>query len=226
LLAFSPTDVFHIPRYERSLAPPVNALKWRITAKDLMVLGFVIGVFPRVAWQVIQAAVKRFTGAALLLPTLQAQLPISDLDGLTVWHEARLEEEDIENIPNMATADLVDLLINTRFPPDRLIDWVDQAILYTHLGPAAKKDEPGAREILRSHGIRTASSLIEVHGRSDEHGTTAALDKMLDDPAAQGPSRLQSLVDAVQTNPNLALIQTWRGMHAPQHANVIAKKTA
>jgi hypothetical protein len=196
---------------------------WHLSANDLMVLGFVIGVFPRVAWQVIQAAVKRFTGAALLLPTLQAQLPISDLDGLTVWHEARLEEEDIENIPNMSTADLVDLLINTRFPPDRLIDWVDQAILYTHLGPAAKKDEPGAREILRLHGIRTASSLIEVYERSEKHRTTEALEKILDGPSSDGPSRLQSLVDAVQTNPNLALIQTWRGLHPHQHMSALAK---
>jgi hypothetical protein len=200
--------------------------RWTITAKDLMVLGFVIGVFPRVAWQVIQAAVKRFTGAAVLLPTLQAQLPISDLDGLTVWHEARFEEEDIENIPNLATADLVDLLINTRFPPDRLVDWVDQAILYTHLGPAGKDEKPGAREILRSHGIRTASSLIEVYDRSADHDTTVLLEKVLDGPAAPGPSRLQSLVDAVQTNPNLVLIQTWRGMHAHRHAVVKAQKTA
>ena len=200
-----------------------SAPQWQVSAEDLMVLGFVIGVFPRVAWQVIQAAVKRFTGAALLLPTLQAQLPISDLDGLTVWHEARLEEEDIENIPNMATADLVDLMINTRFPPDRLIDWVDQAILYTHLGPATKKDEPGPREILRSHGIRTASSLIEVYDRSDEHGSTATLDKILDEKGSDGPSRMQSLVDAVQTNPNLVLIQTWRGMHAHHHPTTMAK---
>jgi hypothetical protein len=149
--------------------------------------------------------------------------PISDLDGLTVWHEARLEEEDIENIPNMATADLVDLLINTRFPPDRLIDWVDQAILYTHLGPDVKKDEPGARAILRSHGIRTASSLIEVYERSEKHHTTQALEKILDAPSSEGPSRLQSLVDAVQTNPNLALIQTWRGLHTHQHVSALAK---
>jgi hypothetical protein len=197
---------------------------WRVTADDLIVLGFVIGVFPRVAWQVIQAAFKRFTGAAVLLPTLQAQLPISDLDGLTVWHEARLEEEDIENIPNMATADVVDLLINTRFPPDRLIDWIDQAILYTHLGPVSKADgNRDAREILRSHGIRTALSLIEVYERSRKHQSTAALEKILNtDPSADGPSRLRSLVDAVQTNPNLALIQTWRGLHAKHPAEEAA----
>jgi len=198
----------------------------RIGAEDLIVLGFIIGVFPRVAWQVIQAAAKRFTGAATLLPTLQAQLPISDLDGLTVWHEARFEEEDIENIPNMATADIVDLLINTRFPPDRVIDWVDQAILYTHLGPAPKDDKAvNPRAVLRAHGIRTASSLIEVYERSLDKKEESPLEKLLDGSAPASSQKLRSLVACVQTNPNLALIQTWRGM-TPSGASEVRRNAA
>src|SRR6185369_10887506 len=104
----------------------------------LLVLGFVIGVFPRVAWQIIQKITKDTFG--FFLSSLKTELPVNELDGLTVWHEARLEEEDIENIPNMATADIVDLMLNTRIPSDRIIDWVDQAILYTHLGPEEKKE--------------------------------------------------------------------------------------
>jgi hypothetical protein len=192
-------------------------------AENLIVLGFIIGVFPRVAWQVIQAAAKRFTGAATLLPTLHAELPISDLDGLTVWHEARFEEEDIENIPNMATADIVDLLINTRFPPDRLIDWVDQAILYTHIGPAPKDGAAAnARVILRAHGIRTASSLIDVYERTLDAKGDSPLEKLLDGSASDTSHKLRSLVACVQTNPNLALIQTWRGITPVE---VIARKS-
>ncbi|HWM94593.1 MAG TPA: hypothetical protein VN493_27815 [Thermoanaerobaculia bacterium] len=180
----------------------------------LMVVGFVIGVFPRVVWRVLQAAVKRGTGAVLLLPSLQAQLPLSDLDGLTVWHEARLEEEDIENIPNMATADLIDLMINTRFPPDRLIDWMDQSILYTHLGPERKKNgkEPTRRDLLRAHGIRTASALVEVYARCESEKDREDFDKIL--PVGEGRSLIRSLVNAVATSPNLKLIQIWRGLDA------------
>jgi hypothetical protein len=173
------------------------------------VLGFVIGVFPRVAWQIVQAAVKRFTGAALLLPSLQAQLPISDLDGLTVWHEARLEEEDVENIPNMATVDLVDLMIDTRFPAERIIDWVDQAILYTHLGPEKRRaDRLTRREILRAHGIRTASGLMEAFYRSRQRPDREEFEKILD---GEGRSPMRSLIDSLGTNPNLKLVQAWRG---------------
>jgi hypothetical protein len=192
-----------------------------VDANTLLVMGFVIGVFPRVVWQVVQAAVKRFSGATFLLPSLQAQLPLSDLDGLTVWHEARLEEEDIENIPNMATADLIDLIINTRFSPDRLIDWMDQAILLTHLGPETAKDsEETRRAILRRHGIRTASELVEVHRRSEARNEREAFERILGAPEGCC-SPLRSLVDAVSTNSTLQLIQIWRGLEASE-APVVA----
>jgi hypothetical protein len=191
---------------------------------QLIVMGFIIGVFPRVAWQIIGAAAKTIGGSFLRVPSLQTELPLSDLDGLTVWHESRLEEEDIENVPNMATAELVDMFLNTRFPPDRIIDWVDQSILYTHLGPPKKNGTDSRREILRVQGIRTASALIEAYGRSADYGDRAEFEKLLQDPVSPRIP-MRSLVDTMQTNPNLRLIQTWRGLlpyshpkppHAPQ----------
>gem|GEM_PF-516220 len=187
---------------------------------QLLVLGFIIGVFPRVAWQIVGAAAKSIGGSLLRVPSLQTELPISDLDGLTVWHESRLEEEDIENVPNMATAELVDMFLNTRFPPDRIIDWVDQAILYTHLGHLTNNGRDPRRDALRAQGIRTASALVEAYNQSDTHGDRDEFEKLLKDP---GSPRIpmRSLVDALQTNPNLRLIQTWRGLlpHThPKHA--------
>lgn len=181
----------------------------------LLVGAFIVGVFPRVLWQVLQAGLKKRLGW-LVAPNLGTELPISELDGLTVWHEARFEEEDIENIPNMATADIVDLMINTRFPPDRIIDWVDQAILYTHLGHEERKKggEPTRRDLLRAHGIRTASALVEVYNRSEAHGDRAELEQVL---PGEGRHRVRSLVDAVGANPNLKLIQTWRGLSPHTH---------
>ncbi|HEV3470994.1 MAG TPA: hypothetical protein VG148_16845, partial [Pyrinomonadaceae bacterium] len=178
----------------------------------LLVMGFVVGVFPRVVWQVVQAGLKKRLGG-WIAPNMETQLPISDLDGLTVWHEARFEEEDIENVPNMATADIVDMMINTRFPPDRIIDWVDQAILYTHLGHEDDKDK-SRRALLRAHGIRTASALVEAYNRSVAHGDRDLFEKIL---PGEGRSPMRSLVDAVGTNPNLKLIQTWRGLLPHSH---------
>jgi uncharacterized membrane protein len=186
----------------------VKELEPNTTENALSVLGFSIGVFPRVAWQVLLAATKKFSGAAKAVPSLETKLPISDLDGLTVWHETRLEEEDIENIPNMATADIVELMVNTRFPPDRIVDWVDQAILYTYLGPELKEDtDESPRRKLRLHGIRTAHSLVKAYEESRTRGDQAELERLLDGTAR---SPIRSLVDTVATNPNLELIRTWR----------------
>jgi hypothetical protein len=176
--------------------------------KFLLVLGFVIGVFPRVAWQVIQSGIKRV--GSIIVPSLETQMPLRDLDGLTVWHEARFEEEDIENIPNMATADLVDLLINTRFPADRIIDWVDQAILYTHLGPEpTEPQKTDMRTQLANHGIRNATSLVETYNSSQFHEDRDEFEKII---PTNGRNTMRSLVDVVGTNPNLKLIQTWKGL--------------
>jgi hypothetical protein len=167
----------------------------------LLLTAFVVGVFPPVAWHYVQAVLKKVTFASVAVPSLSTQLPISDLDGLTVWHQSRLEEEDIENIPNMATANLVDLLLNTRVPPDRIIDWVDQAILYTQIG--ADDDDVGRRKTLRACGIRTASALVDSYWHSDEATMKAAT-------AEEKPIALT--VGALLTNPNLRHIQRWRGL--------------
>jgi hypothetical protein len=182
-----------------------------VEENKLLVAGFVFGVFPRVVWQIVSSVFKKAAGIAL--PSMISQLPVSDLDGLTVWHEARLEEEDIENIPNMATADLVELLLNTRFPPERIIDWADQAILYTQLGPQEqKKGELNARDRLRLHGIRTATSLLRV----SESERREAFDNILTDD--NGRSLMPTLKASLATNSNLYLIQRWRSTSDPRPA--------
>ena len=178
------------------------------TEGQLLVIGFVIGVFPQVAWQIIQTAFRKTT-SFIRLKSMESDLPLSDLDGLTVWHEARLEEEDIENIPNMATTDLVELFINTRFPPERIIDWVDQAILYTQLGAENK----GFRDVLRLQGIRTATSFLEASAAIKKQQEQSAAD---DTTSANAMEFTSSLAAALSTNSNLALVQRWRTMSPVQ----------
>jgi hypothetical protein len=189
------------------------ALEGAHTNDALIVLGFTIGVFPRVVWQYIQGAAKKLMPTSSVLPSLDTPAPISDLDGLTVWHQARLEEEDIENLPNMATADILDLMLSTKFPPDRLIDWTDQAILYTHLGAEdAGAKAASSRSILRSYGIRTATGLIEAFRRADARDSGAEFKTII--PGGP-PSPIRTLVDSLETVPNLKLIRRWRGLMPP-----------
>jgi hypothetical protein len=200
---------------------------WESSNWKLLTAGFVIGVFPKVAWQIVRSVFAKLSHRAL--PSMESRLPLSELDGLTVWHEARLEEEDIENVPNMATADLVDLLVSTRFPGDRIIDWVDQAILLTHLGADQARTSrprgsltrrfrqsgqpelpPTARERLSAHGVRTASELLQAAADADIRGVGEQFDAVLTD--RRGESAIPSLMAAVSTNSNLLRVLEWRGL--------------
>lgn len=175
----------------------------------LVVVAFVIGVFPRVLLQIIEGSMKKLVPSAVL-PSLQPELPISELDGLTVWHEARLEDEDIENIPNMATADILDLMLNTRFPPERIVEWVDQAILYTAVGPISdkKKSTDSVRQKLGS--LRTATALTEAYQRAaGHHNDLVDFQKLL---PTTPRSEMRTLVDALDTSSNLQMIRVWRGL--------------
>ena len=95
------------------------------------VVAFVVGIFPIVAFQALYR-----TAAAVLrvaVPQLTPDYPLNQLDGLNIWYESRLVEEGIEDMENLATANLVDVILHTRVPVGRLVDWVDQAHLYLHL---------------------------------------------------------------------------------------------
>jgi hypothetical protein len=160
----------------------------------LFTVAFAIGVFPVVLWQIISHQLKKLT--FLTVPSMRAELPLDRLDGLTVWHQARLEEEDIENVPNMATADLVDLLLNTRLAPNRIIDWTDQAILDTQLGP----DTGELRGQLHAKGIRNASTFLQVAANDRA--------KVFDTDADK--AKVAAIEAAIRTNDNLRHVQCWR----------------
>ena len=80
-------------------------------------------------------AIQRFAATALrvVVPSLNPPYPLNQIDGLSVWYEARLLEEGIEDMQSLATANFVDVILHTRVPVGRLVDWVDQAHLYLHL---------------------------------------------------------------------------------------------
>ena len=199
----------------------VRLLNPGVSERSLLVVGFTIGVFPKVAWQIVQTAFRQITG--LVVKGLRTESPLSALDGLTVWHEARLEEEDIENVPNMATTDIVELFLNTRVPPNRLIDWVDQAILFTHLSPGGDEKDQGIKQLeeerrreLRSLGVRTATSLVELPVRNP--ATRRVLESRKLDPDS-----LALVQEAIKSNDNFALVRRWRCLNA---SSVSASKRA
>jgi len=192
------------------------ALGLKAKPEYLYIFAFVIGVFPQFIWELITASIKRFKLLKLTIPNLSASMPLSTLDGLSVWHQARLEEEDIENIPNLAMADVVELMLTTKFPPHRIIDWIDQALLRIILGDQDDAANPPALSTsLRSYGVRTATTLVAFCVQQGADGRPI-VDLL---PAADRP-RIRTLAAALSTAPNLPLMQTWLGLPTNSLAEV------
>ena len=173
---------------------------------DLQVtLAFLIGFFPdygfRLAWQ---AVTTRLGGKD---PTEQS-FPLSEIDGLDIWSRGRLLEEGIEDMQNLATANLVDVMLNTRTPVNRLIDWIDQSFLYLRVtsGP-----DGGDRARLRRLGVRSATDLFDAFADDkavDPEFRQRFLYCLNDDK--QGPSVTEGLRRSLEGEVNLWHIRRWK----------------
>jgi hypothetical protein len=110
------------------------------------------------------------------VPQLTPDYPLNQLDGLNIWYESRLVEEGIEDMQNLATANMVDVILHTRVPVGRLVDWIDQAILYMHLDRAERGF--GERRLVRKARnleLKAAAAARTAGGDAEaSEGTTEA----------------------------------------------------
>src|SRR5690606_23591293 len=107
-------------------------------------------------------------------------------------------DEGVDNIENLAHADIVDLMLHTRIPLETLLDWVDQSILILHALPRGAADTAvGATslDILRDHGIRNATGLVRAWELAEARNDTAALRSLLG-RTENGPWRIRVILDA------------------------------
>jgi hypothetical protein len=182
---------------------------------------FIVGFFPIVGMQFLRGVVSATLHRAV--PSLQARYPLSQLDGLSVWYEAQLLEVGIEDMQNLLTANVVEIILNTRVPIGRLVDWIDQAALLVHL-PTGKEDGADARPILRRAGVRCATDLEAVFPPREQSGACPSGDDLepdenkqlrtrmtsVLDPNEPRPSTVLALLKAFQFEPNLILVRNWR----------------
>jgi tetratricopeptide (TPR) repeat protein len=136
-------------------------------------------------------------------------LPLTNLEGIDIYDLGRLESEGIVNIEALAHHEFIDLIIETRVPVPRLVDWVDQAILYLHLVGGS---DDKARARLREYGIRTATDLLrtwdECKARNAGGTEFAAFKALLGDGNA--PYRLEVIRDALIDDEWMKVILSWR----------------
>jgi len=137
-----------------------------VTDRAELAVAFVIGFFPLVGLQALQRVTSKALGR--VVPAITSEYPLDQLDGLNLWYEARLTEEGVEDMQNLTTMNLVDVMLHTRVPPGRLVDWVDQAFLLIHLEQVKPRTKSGAqaRLKLRRAGIRTATDLLKAFSKA------------------------------------------------------------
>jgi tetratricopeptide (TPR) repeat protein len=121
----------------------------------LAIVAFSLGYFPYLAIRWF----NRVAHTALGMPQRRADaLHLGLIDGISQFHETRLRDEGIDNIQNLASVALDELLLNTRFSAQEVVEWVDQAILYLYL-------EPGEIESFRRAGVRSFTDLQDQWGQ-------------------------------------------------------------
>lgn len=185
---------------------------WRDSA---LVLVFLIGVAPDTFYTVLGEFLRMKVLSRLFL-SLEEKDPLTNIEGIDLYDRTRLAEEGVTNVQGLAHHEVIDLMLATRIPVPRLVDWLDQAILCLHVPDEA------LRTALRRHGIRTATGYLRLY-KDVLSGQGAAAEDALGRLAAAGQGaagwpRLQMLQAALQHDEWLACVQHWhQGRPAVRH---------
>ncbi len=93
-------------------------------------LYFLLGLFPTWASRMLTTRARE-----IMVPDEKGdeRLPLCLIDGIDSDIADRLSEVGIWDIQHIATSDPVDLLSRTQYPLDRVLDWIDQALLINYV---------------------------------------------------------------------------------------------
>ncbi|WP_437916201.1 hypothetical protein WME73_15485 [Sorangium sp. So ce302] len=179
-------------------AAPIDNAPWQ-----LLVLAFFIGIVPDTGLAVLHDLLKTRM-VTFFVPTLKDRDPLTHLEGITLYDKARLLEEGIENIENLAHHNLIELILRTRIPAPRLVDLVDQAILYLHARDEAEPARNAPSSILsrlKAHGIRTATDLELCMATQETRDAVIRL---------SSESRILLLLSALRDDEWMPQLRSWR----------------
>lgn len=173
----------------------------------LLLFAFVVGIVPQAAlnWlrelsQGVVSQLRQGRRDDAVAAALDDPLPLTDLQGIDLYDRTRLASEGVTNIEALAHHDLIELMLLTRIPVPRLVDWTDQAILHLYVSEAD-------RATLLRYGIRTASDLLHAY---ESTTNTDEFLKILDGDAGK-PKRLEVIVEAMRDEAWMENIRFWHG---------------
>jgi hypothetical protein len=128
--------------------------------RDTLVLYFAIPfMLNKVLYAFLRAAGTQLGVLLHITTEAPAGSGLQQVSGINIWKEYRLEEEGIEEIENLATADVIELAVRTHFNVRTLIDWIDQAIVICRFGDKTEK--------MRAAGVNI--SAVELANEAPEN---------------------------------------------------------
>ena len=134
---------------------------------------------------------------------------LTQVDGIDIYEAALLESEGIADLPSLAKTDLVTMMIGTRVPIERLMDWVDQAVLILLLDEGDDDDLDTRVLRLRTIGIRTARDLVRA-AESPATGIRGQAAQILGrGQVARGATLIGWLHDEIVEEPSIKRIDHW-----------------
>jgi hypothetical protein len=184
----------------------------------ILVLAFAAGVVPETALVGIQEYLNRSSVGAVFGRGIAEPNPLTSLEGIDLYDRARLLDEGVTNVEGLAHHDLIELMLQTRIPAPRLVDWIDQAILYLHVGSSDGEEEASSTASmvrLRAFGIRTATDLEQAHWEAKNRGELKMFLQIL--PCWEGlppVPRISVVLDTMRDEEWMANLRYW---HDPTH---------
>lgn len=117
---------------------------------------FLVGLFHNMAIDALRSRARKLFGAASMDAN---EVPLTAVEGVDDTTAELLAEHGVATIQHLATSEPGDLCDRTILPLDRVVDWVDQALLIRYLKTGIT--------VSRGLGVRSATDLALVHMRGD-----------------------------------------------------------
>lgn len=117
---------------------------------------FLAGLFHNMAIDALRKRARKLFGSAAVDAE---ELPLTGVEGIDDTTAELLTEHGVASIQHLATSEPGELCDRTLLPMERVVDWMDQALLIRYL--------KGNIAVSRGLGIRAGTDLALVHMRGD-----------------------------------------------------------
>ena len=190
-----------------------------------LMLMFMVGVFPESGLTLIRESIRNQTGFGKIVKLIgsptKERYPLTELKELDVYDRARLLDEGVTNIEGLAHHDLIDLMLETRIPVPRLVDWIDQAILYLHLDVGTNIIAASSAQHSAPVTVRTPASAQAM----SSHPGLEAEDEKPQTPKVESADEAEDEDEKPQTPQESADIEGLRNLNTFLQSNCIRTAT-